>query len=113
MFCNELFNKPLPLPLLRFLWRDSTDSGTETYQYQRHIFGAKCAPTCANYALCTVAVEDTKFGKGRITFCRQFGISRNFLTGWNLTFLKILCFLFFDIVTFWRENDVPTLAPKK
>ncbi len=38
-------------PVLRFLWRDSPDSEMETYQYQRHIFGAKCAPTCANYAL--------------------------------------------------------------
>ena len=25
-------------PVLRFLWRDSTDLDTETYQYQRHIF---------------------------------------------------------------------------
>ena len=45
-------------PVLRFLWRDSTDSGTETYQYQRHIFGAKCAPTCANYALCRNAKDN-------------------------------------------------------
>jgi hypothetical protein len=37
-------------PVLRFLWRDSTDSDSETYQYQRHMFGAKCAPTRANYA---------------------------------------------------------------
>ena len=47
-------------PVLRFLWRDSTDSDTETYQYQRHIFGAKCAPTCANYALCRNA-KNTNF----------------------------------------------------
>lgn len=38
-------------PVLRFLWRDSPDAETEIYQYQRHIFGAKCAPTCCNYAL--------------------------------------------------------------
>ena len=38
-------------PVLRFLWRDSPDSETEVYQYERHIFGAKCAPTCSNYAL--------------------------------------------------------------
>ena len=33
---------------LRFLWRQTPESPTEVYQYVRHIFGAKCAPTCAN-----------------------------------------------------------------
>ena len=37
--------------VLRFLWRDSPGSETNTYQYQTHIFGAKCSPSCANYAL--------------------------------------------------------------
>ncbi|XP_067025671.1 uncharacterized protein [Acropora muricata] len=36
---------------LRFLWRQSPESPIEVYQYVRHIFGAKCAPTCSNYAL--------------------------------------------------------------
>ena len=44
--------------VLRFLWRDSPSSEIETYQYQRHIFGAKCAPTCANYALRRNAEEN-------------------------------------------------------
>jgi hypothetical protein len=30
----------------------------------------------------------------------------------ELVIPKNRMFLFFDIVTFWRENDVPTLAPK-
>ena len=38
-------------PVQRFLGRDTPDAKTEVYQYQRHIFGAKCAPTCCNYAL--------------------------------------------------------------
>ena len=36
---------------LRFLWRQSPETLIEVYQYVRHIFGAKCAPTCSNYAL--------------------------------------------------------------
>ena len=36
---------------LRFLWRQSPETPIEVYQYVRHIFGAKCAPTCSNYAL--------------------------------------------------------------
>ncbi|XP_067026615.1 uncharacterized protein [Acropora muricata] len=44
---------------LRFLWRQSPESPIEVYQYVRHIFGAKCAPTCSNYALLKSA-EDNK-----------------------------------------------------
>ena len=36
---------------LRLLWRQSPESPIEVYQYVRLIFGAKCAPTCSNYAL--------------------------------------------------------------
>ena len=36
---------------LRFLWRQSPESPIEFYQYVGHIFGARCAPTCSNYAL--------------------------------------------------------------
>ena len=36
---------------LRFLWRRSPESPIEVYPYVRHIFGAKCAPTCSNHAL--------------------------------------------------------------
>ena len=35
---------------LRFLWFDENDK-IVTYQYNRHIFGAKSSPTCANFAL--------------------------------------------------------------
>ncbi len=45
---------------LRFLWRQSPESPTEVYQYVRHIFGAKCAPTCFNYALLRSAEDNEK-----------------------------------------------------
>ena len=45
---------------LRFLWRQSPDLPTEVYQYVRHIFGAKCAPTCSNYALLRSAEDNEK-----------------------------------------------------
>ena len=30
----------------------------QIYEYQRHVFGAKCSPTCANYALKRVANDN-------------------------------------------------------
>ena len=45
---------------LRFLWRHNPESPTEVYQYVRHIFGAKCAPTCANYALLRIEEDNEK-----------------------------------------------------
>ena len=36
---------------LRFLWRPRTNEPVQIYEYQRHVFGAKSSPTCANYAL--------------------------------------------------------------
>lgn len=45
---------------LRFLWRKSPKSDTEVYQYQRHIFGAKCALTCSNYAVLRTAEDNKK-----------------------------------------------------
>ena len=33
---------------IRFLWRQSPESAIEVYQFVRHIFGAKCSPTCSN-----------------------------------------------------------------
>ena len=36
---------------LRFLWRSDPNSKIETYEYKRHLFGAKGSPTCVNYAL--------------------------------------------------------------
>ena len=34
--------------VLRFMRCQSPESDTKGYQYQRHIFGAKCAPTRSN-----------------------------------------------------------------
>ena len=35
--------------VFRFLWRDKTDDEIKIYEYNRHVFGAKSSPTCANY----------------------------------------------------------------
>lgn len=43
---------------LRFLWHQSPESPIEVYQYVRHIFGAKCAPTCSDYALLKSAEDN-------------------------------------------------------
>ena len=36
---------------LRFLWREGQSSEIETFQYARHIFGAKSSLTCANFVV--------------------------------------------------------------
>ncbi len=46
--------------VLRFLWRDSPDTQIDVYQYRRHIFGAKCSPTCSNYALLRNAKDNSQ-----------------------------------------------------
>ena len=35
--------------VLRFLWRDSPEDSNGIFEYNRHVFGAKSSPTCANY----------------------------------------------------------------
>ena len=45
---------------LTFLWRPRTDERVHIYQYQRHAFGAKSSPTCANYALKRVGLDNEK-----------------------------------------------------
>ena len=40
---------------LKFLWRPTMSEPVQSYEYQRHVFGAKSSPTCANYALNRVA----------------------------------------------------------
>jgi hypothetical protein len=60
-------------------------------------------------------------GKQDSKLCHEHGPTNNFLSlVWNITKLphrieldipKKVCFLFFDFVTSWRENDVPTLTP--
>ena len=43
---------------LRFLWRSRTKKPVQVYEYQRHVFGAKSSPTCANYALKRVGLDN-------------------------------------------------------
>ena len=45
-------------PSLRFLWREDPASEVAVFQYVRHIFGSKDAPTCANYALRRTATDN-------------------------------------------------------
>ena len=45
---------------LRFLWRPSTNEPVQIYEHQRHVFGAKSSPTCANYALNRVGLDNEK-----------------------------------------------------
>ena len=44
--------------VLRFLWRKKPSDKVDFYQYVRHIFGAKCSPTCSNYALRRTAQDN-------------------------------------------------------
>ena len=58
---------------LRFLWRQSPESPIEVYQYVRHIFGEKYAPTCSNYALLRSAEDDEmKFPVAALAVKRNF-----------------------------------------
>ena len=43
---------------LRFLWRPRTNEPVHIYEYQRHLFGAKSSPICANYALKRVGLDN-------------------------------------------------------
>ena len=43
---------------LRFLWRPTMNEPVQIYEYQRHVFRAKISPTCANYALKRVAINN-------------------------------------------------------
>ena len=45
---------------LTFLWRPRTNEPVQIYEYQRHVFGAKSSPTCANYALKRVGLDNEK-----------------------------------------------------
>ena len=45
---------------LRFLWRPRTNEPVQIYGYQRHVFGAKSSPTCANHALKRVGLDNEK-----------------------------------------------------
>ncbi|XP_075243805.1 uncharacterized protein LOC142338058 [Convolutriloba macropyga] len=41
-----------------FLWRPRINEPVQIYEYQRHVFGAKRSPTCANYALKRVGLDN-------------------------------------------------------
>ena len=43
---------------LRLFWRPRANEPVQIYDYQRHMFGAKSSPTCANYALKRVGLEN-------------------------------------------------------
>ena len=44
--------------VLRFVWRRTPEDRVDVYQYVRHIFGAKCSPTCSYYALRRTAQDN-------------------------------------------------------
>ena len=43
---------------LRFMWRPPITESVQIYEYQHHVFGAMSSPTCANYALKRVAIDN-------------------------------------------------------
>ncbi|XP_075261511.1 uncharacterized protein LOC142353149 [Convolutriloba macropyga] len=45
-------------PYLRFMWRQPNSSELEVYEYQRHIFGARDSPACANFVLQQTTKDD-------------------------------------------------------
>ena len=57
MFCQVAVPEE-DQPVLRFLWRNNPTDKVEVYQYVTHIFGTKCLPTCANFALRKTAQDN-------------------------------------------------------
>ena len=100
-------------PVLRFLWRDSPDSEMETYQYQRHIFGAKCAPTSANYALRRNAKDNEhEFPNAAAAIDRNFYMDDLFKSVDSVTSAIKLCKELIELcqrgkfrLTKWISND--------
>ena len=43
---------------LRFLWHPRTNEPVQIYKNQRHVFGAKSSPTCPNFALKRVGLDN-------------------------------------------------------
>ena len=57
---------------LRFLWFDENGK-VVTNQYNRHIFGAKSSPTCANFALQACALDNAEgFERASYIACHNF-----------------------------------------
>ena len=52
---------------LRFLWRPRTDKPVKIYEYQRHIIGATSSPTCANWILKRVSLDNEE----RVSNCNK------------------------------------------
>ena len=70
---NQVMVPKADQSVLRLLWRESPEAESEVYQYVRHIFGSKCAPTCANYALVrTVRDNRTEFLEADLPVGRNF-----------------------------------------
>ena len=44
--------------VLRFVWRRTSEDKVDVYQNVWRIFGAKCSPTCSNYALRRTAQDN-------------------------------------------------------
>ena len=59
--------------VLRFLWRDKPEDNIGVFEYNRHVFGAKSSPTCANYGFQQGGRENkTKFPVAAATRDRNF-----------------------------------------
>ena len=48
----------IPQDRLRVLWRELPAAEVAVFEYNRHIFGSKDSPTCANYALKRTATDN-------------------------------------------------------
>ena len=44
--------------LLRFFWREETNSDVVVHQFTRHIFEARASPTCASFAIRKTAIDN-------------------------------------------------------
>ena len=67
---------------LRFLWRPRTNEPVQIYECQRHVFGAKSSPFCANCALKRVGLDNERVsncskGNTKQLLGRFHQISRN------------------------------------
>lgn len=73
MFCR-VYTLPKDTDCLRFLFNEKFDDEPKTYAMQTHVFGAKCSPTCAMYALRRCALDNAHcFSSLSVeTFLRDF-----------------------------------------